>query len=229
MRLPPFVVVMLLSAAVLGTAACSGGDDVPDGAVAVVDGTVVPQSALDELIERQKAVYAAENEEFPDEDSDQYEDIRRNYVVYLVQQVELEKEAENLGVTVSQKDVDEELEKFIESNYPDDREKFEQYLKAQGFTLETFKKSLRASVLTRKVLAAATRNVKVDDSELRAYYRLNRATKYANTPFERAKDSIHAMLLSQKRGEANIAWIQNLSVRYDDKVEYAKGFEPPGS
>jgi hypothetical protein len=228
-RLTPFVFVLLLSAAALGTAACSGGDDVPDGAVAVVDGTVVPRSALDELLERQKAVYAADNEEFPEEGSDRYNDIRRNYVVYLVQQVEFEKEAEKLGVTVSRKDVEDELKTFIDSNYPDDREKFDQYLKAQGFTLETFKKSLRASVLTRKVLAAATRDVKVDDSELVAYYRLNRATKYANTPFERAKDSIYATLLSQKRGEANIAWIQNLSVRYDDKVDYAKGFEPPGS
>ena len=88
---------------------------------------------------------------------------------------------------------------------------------------------MRASVLTRKVLAAANRNVTVDDRDLVAYYKLKRTTKYPDTPFKQVKDSIYATLLSQKRGEANIAWIQNLSIRYEDKVDYAKGFEPPGS
>jgi hypothetical protein len=60
-------------------------------------------------------------------------------------------------------------------------------------------------------------------------YKLNRSTKYPHTPLKRARDSISATLLSQKRGEASIAWIQNLSNRYEDKVDYAKGFEPPGS
>jgi len=220
---------MLLSAVALGTAACGGGSDVPAGAVAVVDGTLVPQSALDELIERQKAVYARANQEFPDADSKSYHDIQRNYVVYLVQQAELQQEAKKLGVSVSQQDVDDALEAYIKSDFKGNRTKFQQSLKAQGFSLATFKQSLRASVLTRKVLAAANRNVTVDDRDLMAYYKLNRATKYPDTPFKQVKDSIQATVLDQKRAEANIAWIQNLSIRYEDKVDYAKGFEPPGS
>jgi peptidyl-prolyl cis-trans isomerase SurA len=220
---------MLLAALAVGTSACNGGSDVPAGAVAVVDGTQVPKSALDELINRQKAVYASQNQEFPTEGSESYNDIQRNYVVYLVQQAEFQQEAKKLGVVVSQQDVDDALEAFIDSNYSGDRTKFQRSLKAQGFTLATFKESLRASVLTRKVLAAANRNVTVDDRDVVAYYKLNRATKYPDTPFKQVKDSIHATLLDQKRGEANVAWIQNLSIRYEDKVDYAKGFEPPGS
>ena len=130
---------------------------------------------------------------------------------------------------LAQQDVDNALEAFTTSDYSGDRTKFERSLKAQGFTLATFKESLRASVLTRKVLDAANRNVTVDDRDVVAYYKLNRATKYSDTPFKQVKDSIHATLLDQKRGEANVAWIQNLSIRYEDKVDYAKGFEPPGS
>ena len=220
---------MLLAALAVGTSACNGGSDVPAGAVAVVDGTQVPKSALDELINRQKAVYATANRDFPDEDSKSYNDIQRNYVIYLVQQAEFQQEAKKLGVVVSQQDVDGALEAFIKSDYSGDRTKFQRSLKAQGFTLATFKESLRASVLTRKVLAAANRNVTVDDGDVVAYYKLNRATKYPDTPFKQVKDSIYATLLDQKRGEANVAWIQNLSIRYEDKVDYAKGFEPPGS
>ena len=220
---------MLMAALAVGTSACNGGSDVPAGAVAVVDGTQVPKSALDELITRQKAVYATANRDFPDEDSKSYNDIQRNYVIYLVQQAEFQQEAKKLGVVVSQQDVDGALEAFIKSDYSGDRTKFQRSLKAQGFTLATFKEILRASVLTRKVLAAANRNVTVDDRDLVAYYKLNRATKYPDTPFKQVKDSIYATLLDQKRGEANVAWIQNLSIRYEDKVDYAKGFEPPGS
>ena len=113
--------------------------------------------------------------------------------------------------------------------YSGNRTKFQQSLKAQGYTLATFRETLRASVLTRKVLAAATSDVKVDDPELVAYYTAYRATKYANTPYERVKDSIRATVLTQKRADANVAWIQNLSSRYTDKVEYAEGFEPLGN
>ena len=170
---------MLLAALAVGTSACNGGSDVPAGAVAVVDGTPVPQSALDELINRQKAVYASHNQEFPTEGSESYENIQRNYVVYLVQQAEFQQEAKKLGVVVSQQDVDDALVAFIKSDYNGNRTKFQRSLKAQGFTLATFKESLRASVLTRKVLAAANRNVTVNDRDLVAYYKLNRATKYA--------------------------------------------------
>jgi hypothetical protein len=194
-----------------------------------VDGTTVSQSALKELIDRQKAVYASQNQEFPKEGSDSYENIQRNNVVYLVQQAEVQHEAKKLGVVVSQQDVDDALEAYIKSEFKGNRTEFQRSLKTQGFTLATFKESLRATVLTRKVLAAANKNVTVSDRDLMAYYKLNRATKYPNTPFKQVKESIYATLLSQKRAEANVAWIQNLSIRYEDKVDYAKGFEPPGS
>src|SRR6188508_2088855 len=77
-RRTPLVLTMLMAALAVGTSACNGGSDVPAGAVAVVDGTQVPKSALDELINRQKAVYATANRDFPDEDSKSYNDIQRN-------------------------------------------------------------------------------------------------------------------------------------------------------
>lgn len=166
---------------------------------------------------------------FPAEDSKSYDNIQRNYVVYLVEQVDFEKEAKKPGVAVSQKEGDDDLAAYVDSNNPEDRKTFEQHSKAQGFTLATSRKTLRASILTRKVLAAANRNVKVDDRDLVAYCKVHRTTKYAHTPSKQVKDSIYATGLSQERGEANVAWLEDLPSRYKDKVEYAKGFEPPGS
>jgi hypothetical protein len=229
MKTPRLLFVLLGCLLAAGAAACGGGgSSVPAGVVAVVDGTQIRQSALDELIQRQKAVYAAQKREFPTEGSKTYENIQTNYVVYLVQQAEFQQQAVKLGVTVSQKDVDDALAAFKKANGLENPTKFRQYLKAQGYTAATLEKTLRASVLTQKLLAAATKNVKVDDQEVLAYYRQNRS-KYAGSSFAQVKRTIHGTLLAQRRAEAKLAWIQNLPNRYRGKVTYGKGFKPPGS
>jgi hypothetical protein len=228
MKTTRFLFVLLGSLLALLAAACGGGSSVPAGVVAVVDGTQIRQSALDELIQREKAVYAAQKQEFPKEGSKTYENIQRNYVVYLVQQVEFQQQAEKLGVTVSQKDVGDALATFKKSNDLENPSKFRQYLKAQGYTPATLEKTLRASVVTQKLLAAATKNVKIDSREVLAYFRQNKA-KYAGASFAQVKRTIQATLLNQKRADAKIAWVQNLPNRYKGKIAYAKGFEPPGS
>jgi hypothetical protein len=220
---------MLVFALAFGTSACGGGSSVPDGAVAVVNGTLVQQAALDEMMNRQRVVYAGQKQTFPEDGSDDFKTIQKNYVVYLVQQAELRQEAEKLGVTVSRNDVDEALARFIATNAEGKPATFRQYLKDQGFTVATFRKTLQDAVLTQKVLAAATKNVKVADDDIVAYYNANRTTKYTDTPLARVRNSIRATLVDQKRAEAKITWIQNLAIRYEDKVEYAKGFAPPGS
>ena len=114
---------MLLAALAVGTSACNGGSDVPAGAVAVVDGTPVPQSALDELINRQKAVYASQNQEFPKEGSKSYENIQTKLrrLPRPAGRVPAGR-PKKLGVMVSQKDVDEALAEFIESDFEENQD-----------------------------------------------------------------------------------------------------------
>jgi parvulin-like peptidyl-prolyl isomerase len=47
------------------------------------------------------------------------------------------------------------------------------------------------------------------------------------TPFKQVKDSIKAQLLQDKRNVTMTEWAQDLQKRYDGKVSYAAGFEPP--
>jgi parvulin-like peptidyl-prolyl isomerase len=223
------VLVALGGVIALSATACGGGSSVPAGAVAVVNGTQVPRSALNEMMQREQAAYAAQNREFPKADSSDYRDIERNYLIYLVQQEEFRQQAAKLGVRVTQKDVDNALQSFIKSHFGGSRTKFRNYLAQHGYTEESFRGSLRSSLLTQKLLAAVSRQVQVDDSEVRAYYRQYRTSKYVHSSLAKVENAIRVTLLSQKRAEVKIAWVQNLPARYKDKVDYAKGLQPPGS
>ena len=47
------------------------------------------------------------------------------------------------------------------------------------------------------------------------------------TPLDEVKASIRATLLQQKRNEVEVAWVEDLRKKYDGKVTYAAGYEPP--
>ena len=47
------------------------------------------------------------------------------------------------------------------------------------------------------------------------------------TPLDKVKASIRATLLQQKRNEEMSAWVDDLRKKYEGKVSYAAGYEPP--
>ncbi len=170
---------MLITLAVLGAAltlvlaACGGASGVPTGAVAVVAGTEISQAELDELIETARK---ASDQDFPKVGTPEYQNVQARFVAYLVQRTEFEQAAEDLGIEVTDKDVDQALDDFVESRYKGNRDEFEKDLKEQGFTEEALRKTLRTSVLSQKIFEEVTKDVKVADSDALAYYTQNQAS-----------------------------------------------------
>jgi foldase protein PrsA len=182
---------------VLGGAACGGGsEDVPGDAVAVVDGTEIPRSALDELIAQAKKTSEAQKQDFPKVGTPEYQNVQTQYVKYLVQLEEFEKEAEKLGIEVTEKDVDKELEEFIESRFEGERADFEKALEAQGYSEQAFRETLRTSVLSQKLFEAVTKEVTVPEADILAYYQQNQANY--GTPESR---DVRHILVAEKDGD----------------------------
>src|SRR3970040_2141172 len=158
---------MRITLAVLGAAltlvlaACGGAGDVPTGAVAVVAGTEISRTELDELIETARKGYEARDQDFPKVGTPDYQSVQSQFVAYLVQRTEFEQAAEDLGIEVTDKDVDKALDDFVESRYKGDRDEFEKDLKEQGFTFEAFGKTLRTSVLSQNLFNEVTKDVNV--------------------------------------------------------------------
>ena len=185
----------LLAALAVAVSACGGDSGVPEGAVAVVDGTEVSRAELDELVERARKNTEAQKQEFPKVGTPEYQNIQKQYVAFLVQRVAFEKEAEDLGVEVTDKEIDKEIKAFVDSRFEGKQKEFEQALKEQGFTQEGFRDTVRISVLERKLFDALTKDVVVPDAEIAQYYQQN-SSQYSTAE---SRDVRH-ILISEKNG-----------------------------
>ena len=196
MKLSRITLATLGATLAVVASACGGGGDVPTGAVAVVDGTEISRTELDGLVERAKKAYEAQKQEFPKVGTPEFQNVQTQYVAFLVQREEFEKEAAGLGIEIAEKDVDKELEEFVKSRFEGDRKKFEKALADQSFTEEEFRETLLTAVLSQKLFDAVTKDVEVTDAEIVAYYTQN-ASQYG-TPESR---DVRHILISEKEGD----------------------------
>jgi parvulin-like peptidyl-prolyl isomerase len=186
---------ILLAALALAATACGGGSDsVPAGAVAVVDGTEISKAELDELIAQAKKGYESNNQEFPKAGTPEFQSIQTQYVAYLVELAQFRKAAEDLGVSVSEKDVDAAEQELIESQFQGKRAEYEKALAEQGFTAEEYRRNaLGVSALSTKIFETVTKDVEVTEQEILEYYTQNQSNY--GTPESR---DVRHILISEK-------------------------------
>lgn len=189
---------LVLALAALTAAACGGGSDsVPTGAVAVVNGTEIPKSELDGLIAQAKRSYESQKQQFPKAGTPEYQSIQTQYVAYLVELEQFRQEAEELGVEVSEKDVDAAEQELVKTRFEGKRAQYVKALEAQGFTPEEYReKALAVSALSKKLFDAVTKDVTVTDQEIAEYYTQNQS-QYG-TPESR---DVRHILVAEKKGD----------------------------
>jgi parvulin-like peptidyl-prolyl isomerase len=192
---------ILLAALALAVSACGGGSDaVPSGSVAVVDGTEISKEQLDELIAQAKKGYESQKQEFPKAGTPEYQNIQTQYVAYLVELEEFRQAADELGVSVSDKDVDKAEQELVKSRFDGKRAEYEKALEAQGFTGEEYReKALAVSALSKKIFDEVTKGVKVTEPEILEYYAQNQS-QYG-TPESR---DVRHILIAEKDGDGNV-------------------------
>jgi foldase protein PrsA len=157
-------------------AGCGGGsDDVPADAVAVVDGQKVPKSDYDDVLVQVKKSYENQKREFPKAGSQEFQTLKNQIVQYLVQRVQFEQEAEALDVDVTEKQVDARLAQLVKQYFMGDRKKFEAQLKEQGSSERQVRDDIRAQIVSDKLFAEVTGDVKVTDMQVEDYYEKNKA------------------------------------------------------
>lgn len=196
MKLLRISLALLGSAVVLVSAACGGSESVPGDAIAVVDGTEIPRSELDALIVQARKTYEAQNQDFPKAGTPEYQQVQTQYVKYLVQLEEFGKEADELGIEVTEKDVDKELQEFIKTRFGGKRADFEKALAEQGYTEKALRATLYASVLSQKLFDAITKDVEVPEADIVAYFQQNQSSY--GTPESR---DVRHILVSEKSGD----------------------------
>src|ERR1051326_8870140 len=174
MRLLRFAPVPLLLVVVVLAAGCGSGGggskSVPTSAVAVVGDATITKAQFNTLLAGAKRNYAARKTPFPKPGTPQYKSLQDQLVAYLVQLAELKQKATDLGIKITDKDVQKKVKQLRAQYQLISDKKYKAALKAQGVTESQLKQQLYSTILSDKIFKKVTANVKVSDADIKKYY-----------------------------------------------------------
>jgi parvulin-like peptidyl-prolyl isomerase len=161
----------------LFAAACGGGGTTPLGSddVAVVGDQHITKDEFHQLMGRAKKSYDQQKRAFPKPGTTEYEQLKGQAITFLVQQAEIKAEAKNLGVDVTDKDVDKEVARYKKQFYGGSDARWEKAVKQQGLTDEQARDTIREQLISRKVQDKIVKDVKVSDADIKQYYNTHKS------------------------------------------------------
>jgi foldase protein PrsA len=169
---------ILVSFALLA-AACGGGGSgsVAAGSIAKVGSTEITKGTFDALMNVAFARYRSQKQPVPKVGTTAYSQLKDQAVIFLVQEEELRQEAEKLGVTVTQKDIDARLAQIKQTYYKGSEKKLEAVLKKDQISLADLEQyNLRPTLLSEKLQAKVTSSVTVSKADAQKYYTQNKSS-----------------------------------------------------
>jgi parvulin-like peptidyl-prolyl isomerase len=166
-----FASLALLAAGCGGTstAALSSND------VAVVGSEHITKDGLSSLMERAQKSYAAQKRPFPKPGSTEYEQLKGQAVTFLVQRAEIDEQASQNGISISDAKVDQEIARYKKQFYGGSDARYEKAVKQQGLTDEQAREEIRASLVSNALFKKLTKDVKVSDADISAYYNAHKS------------------------------------------------------
>jgi foldase protein PrsA len=226
--LVPFVLAVM---AVL-TAGCGGGSSgsVPGGAVAMVGSTQITTAQFNRLVNVGLARYRAQKQPLPKPGSAAYTTIKDEAITFLVQQEQLHQEAQKLGVTVTQKEINARLALIKKTYYHGSEKRFLADLKAHYLSFSEFVLyEVEPPLLAQEIQTKVTSSVKVSKAAAETYYNQNKATQFT-TQAETTRSVRHILVDSKSLAKqlekklANGASFAKLAKKYSkDTTSAAHG------
>jgi parvulin-like peptidyl-prolyl isomerase len=196
-------------------AACGGSSprSVPDNAVAVVGGATITKAQWDALMQQTQNNFKATKRAFPKAGSVELANLKSNATQFLIQSSMYQQEADRLGVTVSDKDVDARLDQIKKQYYGNPpgqppatkaqmEQRYQAALRQQGFTDQEVRQGIKLQLIREKVFKKVTSDVKVSDSDVKAYYDQHKA-QY-ETPAQPASRDLRHILVKTKAQADNL-------------------------
>ncbi len=218
------VALVSIAAAGLVAGGC-GGSSVPSDAVATVGDVTVTKVDFQQLMTQAETQMKAQGMTLPKEGSASYEHYASQVVNYLVEEQIVAQSAKELGVQVTDKEVNDQVAQ-LEQAYGGEK-KVIALLKEQGMTLDLLKRSIRSQTLSSRAAAAVTKKATVSDADIQAYWNAHKSElskKKKTATLAKAKTTIEQTLLSAKQQEIWKAWIAERTKALG--VDYAAAYDP---
>jgi parvulin-like peptidyl-prolyl isomerase len=187
---------------VLALAACGGGEeesaaDVPEDAIAVVGDKEIARADYERLLDQAEKTFKAREQDFPQTGTPEFEQLRQAIVRSLIEQKQFEIGADELGIEVTDEEVDKRLEELKEQFFEGDEEKYQAELEKQGLTGEQVLADVRSRVLSEKIFEEVTKDIEVTEQAVKDHYEQNKAQ------FETPATRTVRHILVEKKATAN--------------------------
>src|SRR5687767_2856660 len=195
-----------MSLLLLVAAGCGGGDDgsVPADAVAEVDGEPIAKADFEGVLNQARQSYKNQKRDFPKAGSQEYQTLKNQAVQFLVQRRQFEQAAAEMGIEVTDQQVEDRLAQIKKQYFGGDQKKYEKQLKEQGLTDRQVRADIRSQLVSEKISAQVTKGLKVTDKEISAYYDKNKA-QYAQPE---SRDVRHILVKTKKQADDLYAQLQ---------------------
>ena len=164
-----FLLIALVAALVAGCGG-GGGAKLAGDDVAVVGSSHISKSDYDAILASAKRSFQQQGRKFPKQGTADYETVKGQAVTLLIQQAEREEKAKSMGVTVSDKDVNDRLAQIKKQYFGGSEKKYKAQLKKQHLTDAQVREDIRAQLISERVFDKVTKDVKVTDKEVHDYY-----------------------------------------------------------
>ncbi|MCW6111933.1 peptidylprolyl isomerase [Clostridium sporogenes] len=187
--------VLCLGIFILTFTACDMVEKTPEAkaksTIAKVNGEKIQRKDLEEnprlkqVVNQMKMQYGEEFEK-SEQGKEAIKEQKKQILDELITEKVLLQKGKELKVIPKDEELNKEVDKKfneIKAVYNNDEKKFEETLKSTGFTKETLKEYLKSQIIIEKVINEATKDVKVEDKDVKKYYNENQSmfTEKPNT------------------------------------------------
>jgi parvulin-like peptidyl-prolyl isomerase len=160
-------------------AACGGGGgskSVPADSVAVVGSDSITKAQFNSLMDATAKVDKVNKQTPPKAGTTAYKQVQDRVMAFLVQLDELTQKGTTLGVTVTDKQVETQIDKVRQQYFGGKEKKFEQGLASQGLTLGIYRLEWRSQLLSQAIYAKVTKDVNVTPAQVQSYYNTHKSS-----------------------------------------------------
>lgn len=147
----------------------SGPVKAPPGAVAQVGSRTITAARLASVLASERATYRRQHKPFPAAKA------RREAIDYLLQSAVLQQAAANMGLTVTERQVENQIEELKAQDYQGDSSQMLRSMKRQGLTLHELRAQEREQLTEQAIRGRMAQTTHVPEAVARAYYAKHKA------------------------------------------------------
>lgn len=224
-----FIALFLIFAIAQGI----GQPSVPAGDVALVKGVpsdigTVSEAELRRGIRQQAGQGGLKK--VPKKGSKKYDELQKTALGELLNTIWIQGEAEEMGISVTEKQIEQELEQIKKTNFKTEKA-YQEFLKKSHFTQEDVNEKVKLNLLSTKVQQQVQSEAPPpSSSEISAYYESEKATQFTVKPsrnirliFNKDKAEVEKAKEELEKDHSPAGWKKVAAKRSSDPSTKSKG------